>query len=250
MSSQLPIKLTAEPLIDAVFEMRFKSSVAASNILPGIFFKNLEGEKKIEQLGAASVPKEIRDNDSNLQYTPLTRIFWGNFIILIGDASFGIACKLPYPGWNNFKEFILKATQILVDVGTIQNVYRYSMKYVDIIPSARLQDQISSVKLKVQIGEHKLEKENIQIRIEIPRTIYIQAVQIMSSVKAESVDKKIISEGLVIDIDTICNLQDEKFDDFLTRLEDKLEDIHTANKEMFFSCLTAETLERLGPIYE
>lgn len=37
MAEKLPIKLNKEPLLDAIFEVRFSMITPASNILPGIF---------------------------------------------------------------------------------------------------------------------------------------------------------------------------------------------------------------------
>ncbi len=40
---KLPLKVRKEPLVEAVFEMRFDASLPASNILPGVIFGELEG---------------------------------------------------------------------------------------------------------------------------------------------------------------------------------------------------------------
>jgi hypothetical protein len=39
MTNKLPTKLKKEPLVDAVFELRFYSSAPASSIFPGFFFQ-------------------------------------------------------------------------------------------------------------------------------------------------------------------------------------------------------------------
>lgn len=46
MSTTLPMKFGKEPLIDAIFEMRFQSQEGASNILAGVLYTALSGEKK------------------------------------------------------------------------------------------------------------------------------------------------------------------------------------------------------------
>ena len=63
MTDALPIKLLKEPLIDAVFELRFMSSISASNVLPGYLFSKLDGKKTIERLPAADFPRPMRDMD-------------------------------------------------------------------------------------------------------------------------------------------------------------------------------------------
>ena len=77
--TKLPLKLGKEPLIEALFEMRFKATAPVSNILPGLLFTKFKGEKKIEKLPAAQLPEELRKVDPSLHYAPLLRF--------IGTAS-------------------------------------------------------------------------------------------------------------------------------------------------------------------
>jgi len=250
MSDKLPTKLKKEPLLDAVFEIRFSSKVPASSILPGILFNNLSGEKIIEQQPAAQLPKQMRDVDPNLQFAPLIRIQWKEYILLIGDRNVAIACKMPYPGWTKFKNAIIQVVKILSEVETIESIQRYSLKYVDLIPFSNLKEQVSSVNLHIRLGDHVLEKEVFQLRIEIPQDEFINAVQILSSALVTTQDKT-TKQGLIVDIDTICNIDNELFNNFIRGLESNLNIIHQKNKEIFLKwCLTPETLTFLEPTYD
>lgn len=249
MSKKLPHKLKKEPLSDAIFELRFSSKSPASSILPGILFSALPEEKVIEQLPAAQFSKQFRDTDPNLQYAPVVRLIWKEFFILVSDRSLAVACKIPYPGWSEFKDAIIKVIKVLSDSSVIENIQRYSLKYVDLIPSNNLKEQVSFINFIARLGDHKLEKEVFQFRIEIPQDKYIHAILIVSSAVLTLNDgtKK---EGIVIDIDSICNIDNQSFNDFNTGFNEKLDDIHLKNKEMFFECITPETLKYLEPIYE
>lgn len=245
----LPKKLSQEPILDSVFEVRFDLINPASSILPGIFYDKLDGKKTIEQLPAATLPKQIRDNDPNLKYASIIRINWGDFMFLISDYSVSIAPKMPYPGWLRFKENILKVVNILNTAFPTLSIQRYSLKYVDLIPYKDLRDQVAAVNLNIQLGTHRLENQIFQFRIEIMQDQYNNVIQILSSAVVNLPDLKIKKEGLVIDIDTICD-ENIKMTDFTIGLQDKLEEIHDMNKRMFFSCLTPMTLIDLGPTYE
>jgi len=241
MADKLPKKLTKEPLLDAVFEMRFTRSIPTSSILPGILYDKLEGSKSIEQLSVSSLPIHIRETDPNLRYAPVVRIHWNQFLIMIGDNNVIIGCKMPYPGWIGFKSAIIKIAKILSGVSAIQVIQRYSLKYVDIIPYKDLKEQIAAVNLKVQLGDHVLEHEVFQFRIEIKKEEFINAIQIVSSAEVILPDQKTKKEGLAIDIDTIC-VTNVKNNEFTMALEDKLDKIHDMNKLMFFSCLSSSAL--------
>lgn len=250
MSADLPKKLGKEPLVDAIFEIRFTSSAPASDILPGFLFGKLLGKKSIERLPVADVPQPIRDNDANLKFAPLVRLHWDNFIILIGDRSVAVACKMPYPGWDNFRKVIISTVELINEASIIDLVSRCSVKYVDLIPSKDLKEQISLISLEVMLGGHKLEREAFQLRMEIPHNGFVNVVQIVSSaILTLPVGEE--KTGIVVDIDTIDNFHsDEVFDQFLVGLADRVENLHNTSKEMFFNCLKRDTIDFLEPIYE
>lgn len=249
MTDKLPIKLKKEPLIDAVFEMRFSSETPASSVLPGFLFSRCDGNKSLEQLAASQLPKPIRDGDPNLQFAPLVKLGWDRFVILISDRSLAVGCKLPYPGWAEFKPAILNIVNLVREIGVIQTVQRFSMKYVDLIPSADIEDQISRINISVMLGKHSLKKEIFSLRVEIPRDGILNAVQIQSAAVATLQDGS-TTEGVVVDIDTIANVDNHEFETWLKDLPEQLESLHAMNKSMFFECLHQEAINALEPVYE
>ena len=249
MTEQLPTKLKKEPLIDAIFELRFSSSDSASNILPGFLFGALDGEKKIERLPAAEMPKQLRDSDPNLQFAPLIRLLWTDYVISIGDHNLSIGCKHPYPGWDAFKKAILGIVDVVKNIQFIQTVNRFSMKYIDIIPAKDLQEQVSLINTSIVIGGHALEKEHFALRIDIPENKIIHIVNVMSSAVAKLQDGS-TRNGIIVDIDTIASVQNQEFGQWIGELPEKLDISHLANKKMFFKCLNPETIDSLEPVYE
>lgn len=249
MAPRLPIKLKKEPLIDAIFEVRFSASASAANILPGFFFSRLKGNKGIERLPTAELPKPIRDNDSNLRYAPLVRIQLDNFIVSVGDSSLVVGCKLPYPGWSEFKPKILEILRLVGEIGIVQVVQRFSMKYIDLIPSDDIRKQVSMIRSSVTIGDHTLEKESFSLRMEIHRDKTFHIVSVVSSAVAV-LQNGSQRNGIIVDIDTIEDGHNQGFNAWLGQVESKLDAMHLANKEMFFECLRPETIAELEPVYE
>lgn len=245
----LPKKLKKEPLIDAVFEVRFTSAFPAGGILPGLLFGKLGGDKKIEQLPLSQLPQVMRDADPNLRFAPLIRLDWEQFYINVGDRSVSVGFKYPYPGWNSFKPAIIEVMDVLKDENVIKSVERYSLKYIDLLPATDLREQVSFVNFDVTLAGHKLEDEAFQIRLEIPRDGFIHAVQVVSSATA-TLHTGESRQGLVVDVDTIANQQGGAFEDLLIEFSDKLEAIHQANKKVFFDCLKPQTIKALEPEYE
>lgn len=246
----LPKKLNKEPLIDAVFEIRFSSSIPASNILPGFLFAKI-GQKKwqVESLPVSEIPSQMREVDQNLRYQPLKRIHWDNFLILVGDNSLGVGCKMPYAGWYKFKERIIKIVELLRDTEIVQTIERYSLKYVDLIEGKNLAELIGRINMALRVGDRMVKEEVFTIRVELPHRDFKNIIQIAAPVIAKLSDNYEKS-GILIDVDTLCVHQTSDLGKFLNQLNDRLEAIHLTSKEMFFSCLTQETITYLEPIYE
>ncbi|EPZ13963.1 hypothetical protein M622_19350 [Thauera terpenica 58Eu] len=249
MTDKLPTKLKKEPLIDALFEMRFTSVIPASSVFPGVLFSKLPHDKTIERLPTEQLPKALLESEPNLRFAPLVRLHWDKFLISIGDRSLAVSCKMPYPGWGTFKPAILNVVEQLREIGIIQAVHRFSMKYIDLIPASSPSDQVMAINGTVVLGNHKLKQEIFSLRVEIPKEGLLHAVQITSSATATLQDGS-SREGIIVDIDSISDLGSLDFGNWLERLPDQLELMHLANKAMFFECLRPETIVSLEPIYE
>jgi len=251
MTEKLPTRLGKEPLLDAIFEFRFQAPMLLANILPGIFFSELDGPKELERLPTAEIPDQIRNADPNLQYAPLIRINWGGYSILIGDRSIAISCNLPYQGWASFRSAIEKVVGVLQKHPTlITKIERYSTKYVDLVPSSSLEEQVKMVDLDLRIGSKRLAKEAYQVRLELQTEGFINVLQVISGAKVLMPTGK-EHEGLVIDIDTIKDLAEGlTLDQLNETLPTALGQIHQINKQTFFDCLSKEALNTLEPQYD
>jgi uncharacterized protein (TIGR04255 family) len=250
ITQALPKKLKKEPIVDAVFEIRFSSSTMASTVMPGFFFAKLEPKEwKVEPLPVSQIPSHVRNPDPTLRYQPLMRIHWDNFLILIGDTTLGIACKMPYPGWIDFRERIIRVIGLLLDSKIVQAIERYSLKGVDIIECEKLADQIKMINMDIRVGGHALKEENFTVRLQIPYNDFLTIVQIAAPAEATMPDKK-KKIGILVDIDTICDYQSNDLTKFKEELLHRLDAIHLETKRMFFDCLKPETIEYLEPVYE
>ena len=246
----LPIKLKKEPLVDAVFEIRFSSVTAASSVLPGFFFAKLEPKEwQIEPLPVASIPSQIRTVDPNLRDRPIIRIHWDNFVILVGDSALGVGCKIPYAGWAKFRERIIKAVELLMDTKIVQNIERYSLKYVDIVEGENLAEQIQRVNIDIRVGGHTIKEELFTVRAEIPNHEFLNIIQVAASATATTPDGR-MRKGTLVDIDTLYNYQTNDLGKFSIELPTRLDEIHNENKRIFFQCLKPETITYLEPVYE
>jgi uncharacterized protein (TIGR04255 family) len=244
----LPTKLAKEPLVDAVFEMRFDSDMPVSSIWPGILYSKLQGEKSMEQLPTIHIPKEFRDNDVNLTHAPLCKLSWENHWILIGDRVFAVAAKMPYSGWEEFKAAIVTAFGIVLNTDMIKSISRCSIKYVDILDSVPFEPSLC-FNLELELGRRTPQGNDFHVRLGFEEGAVTHTLQIASQGNIFLLTGEPIS-GPLLDVDSIMALDAESPTDFLARLESRADEMHTANKRVVFDCLSAEALAFLEPQYE
>jgi uncharacterized protein (TIGR04255 family) len=250
---QLPIKLKKEPLADAVFEIRFSSAIPGSNIIPGMLASHLPAQDlKFERLPAADIPNHIRNLDPTLRAQPLMRMQWReNFVIMIGDTSLALGCKLPYPGWRGdqgFKSHILQLIEYVTKANLIQSIERYSLKYTGVIEGKDLAEQIGRLQVDLRLGNYRLKAEPFSTRVEIQEGELLHVVQ-LGAPAVVTLANGTTRTGTLIDIDAICQHETGDLKQFLNELPDRVEHLHTSDKERFFSLLTPETLTYLEPTY-
>ena len=106
-------------------------------------------------------------------------------MIAVSERSLLVGCNTPYPGWSAFKSAILMIVSIVDEINIIQTIQRYSMKYIDLIPSANPREQVSLIHASVMIGGHTLEKESFSLKIEIAENGIKHIVNIVSSAVAK-----------------------------------------------------------------
>jgi uncharacterized protein (TIGR04255 family) len=176
------------------------------------------------------------------------RINWDNFLILIGDTSLGVACKMPYLGWIKFSKRIVKLVELLRDTEIVQTIERYSLRYVDVIEGETLAEQIQRINMDFRVGSHTVKEETFSVRLEIPHDDFINVIQIAAPATFTKPDGQ-VRNGILVAIDSICNYQTGDLSKFTNELPTRLNAIHVENKKMFFDCLKPETVEYLEPIY-
>lgn len=246
---RLPKILEREPLVDAIFEVRFSEVPCLSEILPGALFSKLEIKPEISRLPAAEIPQPMRAADQNLRFQPVVTLGLEHFTVSIGDQAFSINCKLPYPKWAAFKNEIINITSLIRDIGISGRVQRYSLKYVNIIEAASIEDQIKKVNLDIHLGSFDVKDEAFSLMVQKPEKSTLHLISIISGARATLAGGRDLS-GIVVDVDSIRHLSSMEYSSFVDSLAVEVEDLRVENKIKFFSCLTEDAITELGPVYE
>lgn len=244
----LPPRLKKQPLLESVLEVRFKSSdKPVADLLPGIVFSRLSNEyKRLELLPPASIPKQFRNQDPNLQNLATHRISGDDAVVFFGDGVLGLAKPHPYQGWKDFRGRIQRFVDVVRESGVINEIDRFSMKSVNVIPSGQNQ-QLGKLTLDVKIAGKPVSDTGFSLRTEINDASYQRIVEVMPNVVAQTgAGAQYTGLRLTIDCIRLCPASKKGWED----LSNGLDAIHDDQKRLFFELLTPDTLASLEPEYE
>lgn len=248
MENNIPLRLRKEPMIEAVWEIRFASTKpSVADLLPGIMFQDLrEKYPNITRLPAADIPALIAESDPKLRYVPKIRLEGGNEAVQIGEHVVSLNCRRPYSGWKLFSESIRAVVKTLSDTGLIDRLERFSLRYVNLI-ELHQPPSLSCLNLEMKMGGYEMDTRPVQLRTEIKEGDLIHIVQIGSPAEASIPGESGRHRGLLLDIDSIRQMREnESWPD----IESQLDGVHLSSKKMFFGLLTPETTDKLGAEYE
>lgn len=248
MTSKDPIRLKKEPLIEAIWEIRFSLvEASAADVLPGMLFQAV-GDKypSIVRLPTAEIPARVAEQDPSLRYAPRIRFDGGNQAVQIGDCVVALSCRRPYVGWVRFSQSIVELAEAVRKTGLIERIDRFSLKYINLIelePPANL----GHLAIELKLADRPLITEPVRLHTVIEENDIMHIVQIVSP--AEVIlpgDGERRLKGALVDIDSVRVLKEgESWNELLAELDS----VHRSCKRMFFAMLKQETLDRLQPEY-
>ena len=247
MNHGIPKRLGKEPLIEALWEIRFTSEDGSvGEILPGLLYQKLRDRyPKLERLPAADIPRPIAEADPSLRYQATVRLHAPPFAVQIGAHAVSVTCAKPYSGWDAFHERIMDVATTLKATGLASKPERFSLKYVNLLdldppPSLAL------LNVELNVGGRSVEREPVHVRTELRDAECIHIIQIAAPVQAAVGQAKPVT-GVLIDLDTVVVLDPGSF---WENLQPRLLAARTQSKKLFFRLLTEATLARLEPEYE
>lgn len=236
---KLPLSITPCPIIEAIFEIRFESSLPGDAIF-GIVYNQFKDEfQNVEQLSILQLPAAIRNQDPNLKFSPYYKIKKDNFIIQIGPNVFSLTNVKDYCGWKAFSKKICDTYSKISELNLIKKHLRTALRYINILPDTNVFEKSN---LCINLNNNHLGANQINFTVEIPHEHGASNLKVINF--AEAIFENQAVKGSIVDIDT--HVQHEKFNSF----KESIEHAHTAEKELFFNLLDSEFLKTLNPVYE
>ena len=246
-SEKIPRKLEIEPIIEAVWELRFEGDQAAGAALPGILFENLKSPQynpTIETFALASVPREVRDNNEQLRYAPTAVLRYGNYSIFIGDRSIAVGVVCPYPGWDFYEGEIGRVVKVAKESGLVKDPERVTIRYIDYF-DASPGGGMALLNLKLSVGNLESGFDELGVEVKTTEEDFECVIRIRNP--ATVVIGKQTKRGLVTDVQVGWRTAENS--EFWQYFPEKLRHAKKLCHERFFGLLAPETLARHKPVY-
>ncbi|MPY74915.1 MAG: TIGR04255 family protein [Alphaproteobacteria bacterium] len=246
-----PKALRQDPIVKALFEVRFKSDVGAlADLLPGLLYSALRDRfAKVETLPPSELPKAVRAQLPNAPYQGLKRLVGKGINLSIAEQAFVVEMIRPYWGWERFSELLYGVISAVKQTGIIGEVERTSIRYQNILTGQSDPADLSGLDVDIRVGNYKLLGSGLQLRVETESNGHRTIIQLTGGATAtvSNEGKKAALTGLLIDVDT---LKIGPIPSFWNDYREIVDRLHDTEKDIFFSLLNDETVKLLDPIWE
>jgi uncharacterized protein (TIGR04255 family) len=237
---RIPRKLKSDPIVEAIFEVRFTTTEVPEVVL-GKLASNWK-EFKTTRLPFADLPSPIRDQDPNLAHQPLWQLQSANNTRLIkfGPRVFSYHTLVPYPGWSTFERELQQAADFLF--GNLGNavVNRYGFRYQNVLTKAQFVNTLADLNFGVQLAGKAI---TCPVNLNYQREHSVQHIALVRIASREFIQNPSAELVAVVDVDIFTPPGFST--DGLDRGKQWLEDAHRLLKEEFFTLLPEPLIDRL-----
>lgn len=241
---QLPKALKNPPLVEALFEIRFDSTVeAAGDLLPGLLYGRYKPKAEPSALQLANLPREFRGQDPALRYAPLHRLQAGSAVLQVGDHVAALSHTDHYPGWRGFRKEIHDMVDHLASTELIASIERFSLRYINVLPVPE-GSQLAAINGEFKIGGTPIPEPGFMLRYEARRDGMVTIIQMKAQATVER-PKRV--SGLILDLDAICPFTGNIS---ATGMAERLDRLHDWQRSLFLDeLLTKDALSKLEPMW-
>ena len=248
-SISLPKKITPDPIIQAVIEIRFEPKVQSDAVLHFVsesrIVKDCFGAS--QELPIYQLPSPVRNSEPGLRYSPYFHLEgkggYQGYLLQVGPRAISLVSNEPYKGSDDFLEKTHSLFSSINEHGAIGKVERLGIRYIDFFDF----NIFDKLQLSLTIPGHELEHQSSSVRIEFPRTgSFARTLHVVSNAKVASSKDGTEKTGSILDIDAFT---DQLPSSFFQKAEELLKEGHLAQKELFFNLLKDDFIKTLKPEY-
>lgn len=243
----LPEALEKDTIIECVFEARFSQGrVSGAELLPGLIYGTLKDFfQTTVTLPLGSLPQIVRDQNPQLQYVPSHALQGKEMRMMFGPRVTAVSFGAPYLGWAKVQPRIIQCMKAVFETSLMGKPERFALKYVNILQQGADEYDLSQTTAKVSLADFQLRREGLAVKAEVVRNDCTSIIEIATGAMVSG-PGIVPQHGVLLSVDSSKEVKEENY---LVRLPQTLEILHTTEKEVFFGLLSSTTLDKLKPRY-
>lgn len=241
----LPQKLKSDPIVEALFEIRFETSDQPEVVIGRLIDSHLWADFEQRRLPASDIPQPIRQADPNLRFQPVLelRSSDGQRVVKLGSNVLSFHVLRPYCGWSEFLPTLAELVDQVFSRLKGLKTSRLGLRYVNaFVPSKHIIGNIGDLVLTVDVSGNRL-TDNVLLNYHVDLgSAYRAMVKIAT---AQFVQGPLPPDARVlVDVDVVSKPK-VAFDN-ADSVVAWLKDAHTFEKETFFGLIPEATVRQLA----
>jgi uncharacterized protein (TIGR04255 family) len=240
---RIPRRLTRNPIVDAIAEVRFSSNIPNDAIIGLVYTTVQDTFGKPEDLPILQIPAALREKDPNLRYQACYRFTKPGNVLLIGPHNVALS-TYPYSDWGAASPLLNQILSRLHRVGLFERIERIGLRYVNFFETLNVLDH-STLMLKVR--DVSIAKESIMLRTETQSKGFTVITQIANRATAQVSGQS--KNGSILDLDVVKDRLELKKEAVPELLIDLFKGANEIADSAFFNLLDENFVATFGPEY-
>jgi uncharacterized protein (TIGR04255 family) len=156
--ARIPRKLKDDPIVEALFELRFTSSEISEVVVGKLASWEQWKHFGTQRLPVADIPATMREQDPNLALQPVLQLQQkdGKRIAKIGPRVFSYHALPPYPGWAVFEPELISCIEHLFSTLNGVTATRFGFRYLNVLTKSHLIESLRDLNFGIRLADEAL----------------------------------------------------------------------------------------------
>lgn len=240
---RVPKRLAKNPIIDAIAEVRFSSSIPNDAVIGLVYSKLQDVFGKPEDQPILQVPAALRESDPNLKYQPCYRFTKPGNVLLVGPHAVALS-TYPYSDWSNASPLLGDVLGRLHEARLFEKIERIGLRYVNFFENINILDHSTLV---LEVRKTSIADQSVVLRTERGSDVFKVITQISNRAVAQVAG--ISKNGSILDLDIVKEDLTIAQDSLPSSLMDLFVAANKVADFEFFNLLADDFIATFGPEY-
>ncbi len=240
---KIPKRLKRNPIIDAVAEVRFTSSLPSDAII-GLVYENIKDEfGQPKSLPILQLPAVLREKDPNLRYQAGYRFDKPGNVLLVGPRNIALSTT-PYTDWAAATPLLSELLTKFDQIKLFQSVERIGLRYVNFFEKLNIFEHIT---LSIEIDNQSIAERSIVLRTETDVQGFKVITNVTNTAESSAAGQK--RDGSILDLDIVKDRPELRGQPLPAELLRLFTEANQLADDAFFGLVKEELFARFEPEY-